>query len=148
VHPSNIPNFGKVTPLLWRGGQPGREGFEWLAKHKVDYVVKLCIDAEFSDAYEKRLCAGMTLITKFEMEPYTEDNPDYCADFQTIAAFIMAANDDGNRVFTHCHLGKDRTGGAIGMWRKLQGATMKEIRADWKIYGKPFNSYCDCLRGK
>ena len=34
-----IPNFGQVTPTLYRGGQPSAEGFEKLAHMGIDIVV-------------------------------------------------------------------------------------------------------------
>src|SRR5260370_1867293 len=34
-----IPNFGQVTPTLYRGGQPSAEGFEKLAHMGIDILV-------------------------------------------------------------------------------------------------------------
>ena len=34
-----IPNFGQVTPTLYRGGQPSAEGFEKLAHMGIDIVI-------------------------------------------------------------------------------------------------------------
>src|SRR5258708_40139489 len=34
-----VPNFGEVTPTLYRGGQPTREGFDRLAKMGINIVV-------------------------------------------------------------------------------------------------------------
>src|SRR5580700_7883910 len=36
---SGVGNFGEVTPRLFRGGQPTRQGFEALAKSGIDIVV-------------------------------------------------------------------------------------------------------------
>src|SRR6202049_2787880 len=36
-----IPDFGEITPALYRGGQPNEHGFEALAKMGVQIVVDL-----------------------------------------------------------------------------------------------------------
>src|ERR1051325_8287906 len=39
LHLTGVSNFGEVTPFLYRGAQPSREGFQGLAKMGIDIVV-------------------------------------------------------------------------------------------------------------
>src|SRR5882672_9388779 len=44
-----IANFGQVTPQVWRGSKPDREGMEWLAERGVKTIIDLQMEDESAD---------------------------------------------------------------------------------------------------
>lgn len=102
-----VPNFGEVTPHLYRGGQPTREGFKKLAAMGVEIVV----DSNRSRRDEelmKRL--GMRYVPLPWYCPFPRD--------EVFAKFLrlMRENPD-KKIFVHCRLGDDRTGMMIAAYR-------------------------------
>ncbi|HKR82702.1 MAG TPA: hypothetical protein VJS37_00935, partial [Terriglobales bacterium] len=62
LHLTGVSNFGEVTPFLYRGAQPSREGYQGLAKMGIDIVV----DARLSGKAEEKKAvnrAGMQYIS-------------------------------------------------------------------------------------
>src|SRR5436305_4144728 len=44
-----VSNFGEVSPEIWRGGKPTREGMHWLADRGVKTVIDLQMEDESAD---------------------------------------------------------------------------------------------------
>src|SRR5689334_11553260 len=53
----SIENFGQVTPEVWRGSKPDREGMQWLAQRGVKTIIDLQMDDESAD-----VPAGVTYV--------------------------------------------------------------------------------------
>jgi protein-tyrosine phosphatase len=128
-----VPNFGQVTPNLYRGAQPSDKGFESLAKMGVNVVVDLREGNEGN--FEEKIVTknGMTFVGI----PWrcTTPKDDYFAKFLT----VLRDNSD-KKVFVHCHVGVDRTGMMIAAYRiSEQGWSADEALREMRAFG--FNSF-------
>jgi len=121
-----IPNFGQVTPTLYRGGQPSVEGFRELAHTGVNIVVDTG-RSERDESLVKNL--GMVYISLPWYCPFPKD--------EVFARFITLLRDNpGKKIFVHCRLGDDRTGMMIASYRMTQeGWTAKEAMQEMHEFG-------------
>src|SRR5215469_15488394 len=104
---AGVTDFGEVTPTLYRGGQPTREGFENLARMGINIVVDT-----------GRLTRDEGLITSLGMRYVSL--PWYCPfpKDKVFADFLKLIKDNSDKkVFVHCRLGEDRTGMMIAAYR-------------------------------
>jgi tyrosine-protein phosphatase SIW14 len=110
LNAEGIPNFGWVTPRLYRGGQPSAEGFRELAHMGIDIVV----DTGRSKRDERLIeNLGMTYVSLPWYCPFPKD--------EVFARFIKITRDKPHRkIFVHCRLGDDRTGMMIAAYRMSQ----------------------------
>jgi hypothetical protein len=121
-----IPNFGRVTPTLYRGGQPWPEGFEQLTRFGINIVV----DTGKSKRDETLIRnLGMTYISLPWHCPFPKD--------EVFARFIkITRTNPGKKIFVHCRLGDDRTGMMIAAYRmEEQGWTAKEAMQEMHEFG-------------
>jgi len=122
-----VPNFGEVTPMLYRGAQPTKEGFENLARMGISIVVDLRGSRE-SEREE---------VTKLGMQyvaiPWRCFHPKDAA----FAQFLTLLRENrGKKIFVHCRTGDDRTGMDIAAYRIAeQGWTAQEARKEMEAYG-------------
>jgi tyrosine-protein phosphatase SIW14 len=123
-----VPNFGEVTPTLYRGGQPSREGFRNLAKMAINIVV----DLRGSRESERRLVnsLGMQYVPLPWRCYHPRDEP--------LAKFLLLIRENsGKRIFVHCSAGDDRTGMDIAAYRMaVQGWTPAEARKEMEAFGE------------
>jgi len=123
-----IPNFGQVTPTLYRGAQPSDEGVEALKKLGVEIVVDLRGSASRQEeASATRL--GMKYISIPSHCPFPKDEP--------LARFLTVVRDNpGKKVFVHCRLGDDRTGIAVASYRMaMEGWNAEEAFHEMETFG-------------
>jgi protein tyrosine phosphatase (PTP) superfamily phosphohydrolase (DUF442 family) len=107
-----IPNFGEVTPTLYRGGQPSPEGVAALAKMGINVVVDLRAGRQESEEQEARKL-GMQYISIPAHCPFPRDEP--------YARFLTVVRENPEKkVFVHCRLGDDRTGMAVAAYRMAE----------------------------
>ena len=125
-----IQNFHQVDQGLYRGGQPAKEGIEYLAKLGVKVVLDLRDSGERSRA-EKRtvVAAGMRYVNV----PMTGFTPPTQSQANTILTLLE--DDKAGPVFVHCRRGADRTGAVVAAYRidhdKWDSAkALKEAMAD------------------
>jgi len=122
-----VPNFGQVTPLLFRGAQPSNDGFGALAKMGVGIVVDLRGD---SDAERER-------VTKLGMQYIAI--PSQCSHMtdEGVAKFLSILRDNPDKkIFVHCKYGVDRTGMMVAAYRiSQQGWTAEESRREMETFG-------------
>jgi protein tyrosine phosphatase (PTP) superfamily phosphohydrolase (DUF442 family) len=121
-----VSNFGEVTPTLYRGAQPSKEGFHNLAKMGINIVV----DLRGSRESERQL------VTKLGMEYvalpwrcfHPRDGP--------IAQFLeLLRQNPRKKIFVHCRTGDDRTGMDIAAFRIAdQGWTAQEAREEMEAF--------------
>lgn len=113
VSPDPIPgveNFAQVSPVLYRGAQPTRQGFSELKARGV----KAIVDLRTSDNDRAKL-QGLGL--RYFHIPSKADKPKT----QDIAMILKIIQDPANQpVFIHCHLGSDRTGFAVAAYRMIE----------------------------
>jgi len=121
-----VPNFGEVTPTLYRGGQPTREGLKVLAK----MGIKIVVDTGRSDRDEKLLKGlGLRYVSMPWYCPFPKD--------KVMAEFLQLLKEDpGAKTFVHCRLGEDRTGMMIAAYRMAeQGWTPEEAMDEMHEFG-------------
>jgi tyrosine-protein phosphatase SIW14 len=123
-----IPNFGEVTPNLYRGGQPSREGFEALKNIGVNLVVDLR-GGHNKDEEAAVAKLGMEYISIPSHCPFPKD--------EAFARFLRVIRDNpGKKAFVHCRLGDDRTGMAVASYRMAEeGWSASEAMKEMKAFG-------------
>ncbi|HEY6768596.1 MAG TPA: dual specificity protein phosphatase family protein [Candidatus Sulfotelmatobacter sp.] len=126
LNSEGLPNFGEVTPRLYRGGQPSPLGFEKLAQMGVSVVV----DFGNSPRDKKQVKQlGMQYISIPWHCPFPKD--------KRFAQFLKVVQENPNKkIFAHCRLGDDRTGMMIAAYRMgLQGWSSDEAMKEMKEFG-------------
>jgi hypothetical protein len=93
-----IPEFGEVSPALYRGAQPKERGFEALAKMGVQIVVDLRGDRDGEREEVTRL--GMQYVPMHWECSFPKDS--IFADFLT-----LIRKNPGKKIFVHCRVGDD-----------------------------------------
>jgi tyrosine-protein phosphatase SIW14 len=121
-----VHNFGDVTPMLYRGGQPTHEGFERLAKMGIDIVV----DTGRSKRDEKQI---KQLGVRYVSLPWHCP----CPKDDVFARFLKLIKENPDKkIFVHCRLGTDRTGMMIAAYRMgVQGWTAEEAMKEMRYFG-------------
>jgi tyrosine-protein phosphatase SIW14 len=112
VQLAGLPNFGRISQQLWRGGQPNPVGFEELKKMGIDIVVNLRNETD-------EIAREHTLVQRQGMQyvsiPWRgSNNPS----IEQIVQFLelLRANPD-KKVFVHCQRGAERTGVMVASYR-------------------------------
>ncbi len=126
LNAKGIPNFGQVTPTLYRGGQPSPEGFEKLAHMGINIVVDTG-RSKRDETLIKNL--GMVYFPLPWYCPFPKD--------KVFARFIKITRENpGKKIFVHCRLGEDRTGMMIAAYRMgEQGWNSKEAMREMHEFG-------------
>jgi len=122
-----VPRFGEVTPTLYRGAQPTKEGFSKLAAMGINIVV----DLRGSRDNERQLVTGLGM--RYVALPWRCFSPrdEHFAQFLT-----LLRENPGKKVFVHCRIGDDRTGMDVAAYRIAeQGWTAEEAKREMEAYG-------------
>ena len=121
-----VPKFAEVSPTLYRGGQPSREGFSNLAR----FGIRIIVDNGRSEK-NKKLAEqlGMRYVSIPWICVFPKD--------ALFARFLeLVEENPGKKIFVHCRFGDARTGMMIAAWRmKVQGWTAEEARREMRAYG-------------
>ena len=118
-----LPNFGQVTPNLFRGAQPETDGFKTLQALGVNIVVDMRGNRNERGPVEN---LGMQYVSI----PWDAHSPSD----EIIARFLKVIEENPDKkIFVHCHAGVDRTGMAIASYRMAKegwspGEAMKEMQ--------------------
>jgi tyrosine-protein phosphatase SIW14 len=122
-----VPNFGEVTPTLYRGGLLHEEGLKVLKKMGMNVVV----DTHAHDKHEEQLvqALGMKYIAIPWHCPWPHD--------EVFARFLEVVHENkGKKIFVHCRLGDDRTGMMVAAYRIAEEAwTADEAMNEMKSFG-------------
>jgi protein-tyrosine phosphatase len=122
-----VPNFGEVTPTLYRGGLLNDTGLKALAK----MGVKIVVDTHANDAAEEKTARslGMEYVAIPWHCPWPHD--------EVFARFLKLLHENrGKKVFVHCRLGDDRTGMMIAAYRMAEeGWSAEEAMSEMKSFG-------------
>jgi protein tyrosine/serine phosphatase len=126
-----LPNLGQVTPTLYRGGQPKKEGYPNLKALGIEIVVNLRDDeddvAEERDIVEQH---GM----RFVSIPW---NARRGPNDRQVAEFLefLRANPE-RKIFVHCKAGKERTGVMVAAYRiAAQGWEVPRALDEMEFFG-------------
>jgi len=122
-----VSDFGEVTPTLYRGAQPTKQGFHNLAAMGINIVV----DLRGSRESERQI------VTKLGMRYVALPWRCYLPRDKPFAEFLMLLRENpGKKVFVHCRVGDDRTGMDIAAYRMAeQGWTPEEAKREMEAYG-------------
>lgn len=108
----DIHNFDQVDNHVYRGAQPDKEGFQYLASIGVKTVIDLRTSDERARAEEKAVtAAGM----KYVNVPMTGLRPPTEAEIDKVLGILE--DPSTGPVFIHCKRGADRTGTVIAAYR-------------------------------
>ncbi len=128
---AGLPNFGRVTDTLYRGGQPTPEGYRSLQRLGVQVVVDF---RPVKDEIETVRQATQTLGIEYVSIPWTFHKP---PDNKQVAQFLkLVLANPGKRIFAHCRTGHDKTGVMIAAYRMgVQHWTPDQALAEMRAFG-------------
>jgi protein tyrosine phosphatase (PTP) superfamily phosphohydrolase (DUF442 family) len=136
-----VPNFGEVTPTLYRGGLLNPAGLQALAKMGVTVVVDAHDDSRSEKAAAAKL--GMEYIAIPWHCPWPHDD--------VFVKFLQVLRQNrGKKVFVHCRLGDDRTGMMVAAYRMAEeGWTADEAMNEMEVFGfsRSHHLICPSLAG-
>ncbi len=123
----DLDNFGELDERVWRGAQPGRQGFARLRERGVDTVINLRAESDEEAAIVRALGMRYLYFPLYPLAPPTHAQ---------MLAFLRAATDpEHGRVFFHCYHGADRTGVAAACWRIARdGWTLTEAVREMRAF--------------
>jgi tyrosine-protein phosphatase SIW14 len=127
---SGLQNFAQITPMLFRGGRPTKEGLACLQKMGVSIVISL--EGKYKDLRKPVEREGMQYVSMFWECSFPKD--------ETFARFLQLLRDNpGKKVFVYCHYGDDRTSMMIAAYRIAeQGWSAAEAKEEMKDFGFNF----------
>lgn len=136
-----VPNFGEVTPRLYRGGLLSGDGLKAIKKLGVSVVVDTHADSKHERHEVERL--GMKYVAIPWHCPWPRD--------EVFAKFLKVVHDNkGKKIFVHCRLGDDRTGMMVAAYRMAEeGWTAEEAMNEMRSFGftKSHHFICPSLEG-
>lgn len=113
---AGVQNFGEVSPYIWRGAQPTKEGFRNLERAGVKTILNLR-----SDHDDLPLLVDTKLkYLRIPMRAWDPDQGDIAQLALVMKTLERLRQDPSSRpVFIHCAGGKDRTGYSVATYRRL-----------------------------
>jgi tyrosine-protein phosphatase SIW14 len=122
-----VPNFGEVTPTLYRGGLLSSTGLKALKKMGVNVVVDTHANSKHEEKEVEDL--GMKYVPIPWHCPWPHD--------EVFAKFFKVVHDNkGKKIFVHCRLGDDRTGMMVAAYRMAEeGWTADEAMNEMRSFG-------------
>jgi protein tyrosine phosphatase (PTP) superfamily phosphohydrolase (DUF442 family) len=131
-----VPNFGEVTPTLYRGGLLSVDGLKALKKVGVNVVV----DTHANSKHEKQEveALGMKYVAIPWHCPWPRD--------EVFAKFLKVVHQNkGKKIFVHCRLGDDRTGMMVAAYRMAEeGWTAEEAMNEMRSFGFTHSHHFIC----
>jgi tyrosine-protein phosphatase SIW14 len=122
-----VPNFGEVTPTLYRGGLLKAKGIKALKRLGINVVVDTHANDESEEKDVQKL--GMQYVAIPWHCPWPHD--------EVFAKFLKVVHDNkGKKIFVHCRLGDDRTGMMVAAYRMAEeGWTADEAMNEMRSFG-------------
>lgn len=125
-----LPNLGRVTGDLYRGGQPRSEGYDQLRKMRIDIVVNLNTTKKNVEREKTEVeSRGMRYVSiPWSALSLPEDDQ--------VAEFLRLLRDNPDKkIFVHCRHGADRTGVMVAIFRiAIQGWTPEQALAEMERF--------------
>jgi tyrosine-protein phosphatase SIW14 len=131
-----VPNFGEVTPTLYRGGLLSGDGLKAIKKLGVNVVVDTHANSKHEKHEVERL--GMKYVAIPWHCPWPHD--------EVFAKFLKVVHDNqGKKIFVHCRLGDDRTGMMVAAYRMAEeGWTADEAMNEMRSFGFTHSHHFIC----
>ena len=128
-----IPVFARVSPTLYRGGEPGEVGLHNLRDRGIKTVISLREIPPVQDFLDHYGMAAFHIPMAAERPPSSIEEK----------RFLDLVSDTSlHPVFVHCVRGKDRTGVMIALYRvRIQGWSTQDAIAEMKHFGYSSNAY-------
>jgi tyrosine-protein phosphatase SIW14 len=125
----DIPRFQMIADGLYRGGQPERDGFEYLKNSGVKTIINFRTDND-----EESMVRGLGL--NYVHIPISIKVWSKIPD-PAIEKYFQVLNDPANYpIFFHCRRGADRTGAMAGFYRiAMQGWEPKKAYTEAREIG-------------
>jgi protein-tyrosine phosphatase len=122
-----VPNFGEVTPTLYRGGLLSGDGLKAIKRLGINVVIDTHANSKHEKAEVEKL--GMKYVAIPWHCPWPRD--------EVFAKFLKVVHDNrGKKIFVHCRLGDDRTGMMVAAYRMAeQGWTADEAMNEMRSFG-------------
>jgi tyrosine-protein phosphatase SIW14 len=129
-----IPNFGEVTPHLYRSAQPAGPALESLARRGVKTIINLRMPGDIDPAEEVFARAHDIRYISVPMAGFSAPTD------EEIARVLNLIERSPGPVLVHCQHGADRTGTVIAHYRiTRQGWSVDAAMAEARRYGlSPF----------
>ncbi|MBF0501580.1 MAG: dual specificity protein phosphatase family protein [Candidatus Riflebacteria bacterium] len=118
----DLPNFGRVDAMVFRGGQPTETGFRRLKNLGVETIINLRAEDSSEEAIVKEL--GM----QYHWLPIPDTNTPTETQIDQFLS-LMRSKTTG-KVYVHCAAGRSRTGTMIALWRIENGMKTSEALAE------------------
>ena len=140
----DLPNFYRISDVLYRGGQPTEAGLEQLAKLHIKTVVNLRDDDERGHTEGTAVVAAGLRYFNLPLSSFNRPGNDRVAE---ILSIINAP--ENQPVFVHCKRGSDRTGVIVAIYRIAHdGWTADQAKQEaghfglgfWQIHMKDYIS--------
>ena len=138
VERDGLPNLHKVSDDLYRGAQPGKQGFAELKKLGIRTIVSF-----------RRSKKDLKLLEGFDFKFVHIPVFAFFPKTKQFAQFLDLFADSANLpVFVHCKHGADRTGAAVALYRiKIQNWEMDEAINEMVNGGFNFHRIHSHLKG-
>jgi tyrosine-protein phosphatase SIW14 len=142
-----LPNFGRVTENLYRGGQPTSDGFNALHALGVGMVVNFRDDRTETEK-EKREVESLGM--KYIGIPWSANHKPSSA--QVVEFLDLVRANPNTKIFVHCRRGADRTGVMIAAYRIVVEhktvadaiSEMRQFHYDW-LFRPQLKRYVESL---
>jgi tyrosine-protein phosphatase SIW14 len=129
-HLYNLPgldNAGRVAPGIFRGAQPGKDGYDTLKRMGVRTVIDLRTTESEKQQVEALGMKAVAVPVKMSRDGLKEK----------IDRVVALMADPANQpVYVHCRHGQDRTGIVVAAYRmKQQGWSLADTEAEMQTFG-------------
>ncbi len=128
----DLPAFGPLESWLFRGGQPTREGYKWLASHGFHCVVDLRTHEESQEMAESAPEIEPVHI------PVKNHHPPTIAQARQWLLLCQRHRTDG-KMYVHCNDGHGRASTFAMLVRIAQGWDLQRAMEEQSAYGFPLS---------
>jgi len=127
---TGLPNMGRVTETLYRGGKPRGQGYDQLQEMKIDIVVDLNTS---SKNVEREKTETESRGMRYVSLPWSPRS--LPADNQVAEFLRLIRENPPKKIFVHCKRGADRTGVIVAIFRiARQGWTPEQALAEMERF--------------
>ena len=120
------PNFGKVSPTVYRSADPNKRLDGWIKQYKLEVVLDLRDERDAEE--EARVNALGLIYTRLAMRDDEAPTP-------ALVREALKVMSSGIVTLVHCEGGRHRTGLIVACYQVMNGATKQDAWKNAKRYG-------------